>query len=129
MFPEIKHCVIADAVRAEDSGKLTVLGLLGITPDVAFSVATFDQPVVLTFLLFGGIGNGRFKVAVQVLDDSGHAPLPRTEPYEIDVQADKAARLIFGAPMVFRKFGLHRLTLFVNGAKEYETSFRLEPKR
>jgi len=51
-------------------GKLIILGYLGICPNVEIAVPRLDQPTVLTFLLGGSPGNGRYNASFEILDEA-----------------------------------------------------------
>src|SRR5688500_4518308 len=77
-FPPVKHCIVCDLVRNEEQGKLTILGFLGIVPDVAILALDIRQHLPLTFVLtLSGTPSGVNQVSMEITEAAGR-PIFRT---------------------------------------------------
>jgi hypothetical protein len=124
-FPEIKHCLICDAVRAEALGKLTMLGFYGVTPDVQINIKDFQQPLQVAFVLVGGIGEGRATVAFQFADARGQVLLATPVAESGPIEPGKRLLTGVGLSYVFPGPGRYFFRVLVDGRMHYQTSFEL----
>lgn len=119
--------MVCDDLRLEVAKKTSILGFLGIAPDIEILLQDFSQPLQrLSFLLLAGPGEGKFRVSVQLLDQDGRSIAPQPEePFEMPlIPAGKRSMFGFGfARVKFPRPGTYRLVLLVDGESHYETTF------
>jgi hypothetical protein len=124
-FPQIRACVVCEGVRPEVLGKYTLLGLLGLAPDVQINIANFALPVTLCFVFLGGEGSGSFHVAMRVTTPSG-ATLPGLSEGDGELAPGKPTSVVF---MQFQDVlpgpGRYTVVLAANGQDVYRTGFVL----
>lgn len=127
--PRVTHCLLCEGVRQELGRKTTILGFMGMSPDVRVRVTDFSIPTDLAFLLVGGGVSAPFRVEPRIIGPGGEI-----------VVANPSTPTIPGGPdyptlhlgMVFRgvKFpgpGVYRFQAnFNDGEYTYETKFQLE---
>ncbi|SRR6266571_2808092 len=124
-FPEIKYCLICDAVRAEALGKLTLLGFFGVTPDVQISIKDFRQPLQAAFVLVGGTGEGRAKVGFQFADARNQVLLATPEAEAGPIEPGKRLLTGVGISYTFPGPGRYSFRVIVDDRIHYQTSFEL----
>jgi hypothetical protein len=127
-FPEVRYCLIAEEVRQEPRGKLTVLGLFGVAPHVRILVKDFaDARLRLSFAFFGGSGSGSAELDLQIAEQSGGVvtKLPRLKT---DIPSgDYSSSLIFNLSGVkIPRPGVYEVRLSADGQIVFTTSFRVE---
>lgn len=129
-FPKIRACLIAEDTREERYRKITVLGLYGITPDVEIALQDITKPIPITFMLFGGPGEGKYRVRPRLVSEQG-VELIQVNPYEIEFPPGTSVgghNLMINIPVIkFPGRGLYRFILEIDGQSHYETSFRIRP--
>lgn len=129
-FPAINECLVCEFVRAEEGGKLSLLGFFGIAPNVEISVQNLDLPIPnLAFVFLG----------------AAYQPMSTDLPFEIQIRvSDPQDGLVFETPPVsltapspgnrttvaasignvrVRAAGRYRVSLLVNGQPQTERTF------
>jgi hypothetical protein len=129
-FPRIEHCVICEDVRREVGRKFTILGFLGIAPNVAIRVQDFAAPVErLAFLLIGVIeGSGKFKVTLRISDAHG-TPVAEIPQGEIALASEGRDRITIVASFPGIRLpgpGLYALTVASGQETAYTATFEAE---
>jgi hypothetical protein len=127
VFPQLDACVVCEDAREEKRRLLTLTGVYGIAPNVEILVRDFAKPITqLAFVLFGGPGQGQFKVSFRLLDPSGNALV--TSP-EVDAQllpGKTSTNLVFGlGNVVLPGPGTYTFQLLVNGNDQYRKTFQV----
>jgi hypothetical protein len=126
MSVQILHCLVCEGVRPEAGGASTLVGFLGVAPDVYIGTepgARIDQ---LTFLFLGktaAAGAYRFSVTIQApgeADPEVVGPIPTPGEMPKGAQFRLAAKV---RDIEFKQFGRHGITLFANDEKVYESLF------
>ena len=87
-FPEIQSCIVCEAIRQEEGGKLSILGFRGVLPNLELAVS--DKPKAFVLLLIvGPTQGGAFRLSTTLEDPAGNvvgspqnttltlAPIPR----------------------------------------------------
>ncbi len=76
--PQPKYCLVCDLLRPEQARKVTLLGFLGICPDVELKVLDFEKPLeAISFLVIcDAAGVGTFPAKVEIKDPAGKGLLP-----------------------------------------------------
>jgi hypothetical protein len=100
--PQLDTCVVCEIVRPELGGKLTMLGFMGVCPNVDVGSPKLDQPLVLSFVMSGGPGEGTFMATFDVIDVASDRVVAATGPLPCIALPD--ARNNF-APALFLVFG------------------------
>lgn len=79
-LPALRHCLVAEQVRAEVNGANTLIGFMGVSPHVAFTVKYFPIVMNLSVLLICESGGSAisYDLEVEILGPSGIA-FPRTK--------------------------------------------------
>lgn len=137
VFPQIRYCLVCEDVRPEADGKSTILGFLGISPDVELYLADFQSPVQrLAFLLISswpseGTGNFSADLTVRISDEQGALifELPTTKatlPGESPTKRFNVGISVYGAK--FTRPGKHYVTLLINGKQHFQGSFNVLPE-
>lgn len=127
-FPRINHVLMAEVIKPESDGKISMLGFLGVCPDVAIKVKDATRQLRLTFLLLGEEGIYPLaNVSFDLIDASGrfvlkgaslpNQPTPPAHPTKAYLVAD--LRATFGAPGVFA------LRMSVDGVEHHKARFEL----
>jgi hypothetical protein len=131
-FPRIQYCLVSDAVRPEEGGKASILGFLGIAPDVAVNVKSLAQPVTLafSFLTASGGGDGKpHQVEFEILDGSNKAVFPRHPmPSPIIAPAQGRNTVVVDLTTVYPSAGRYTINLYIDGPLHFNTSFALAEK-
>ncbi len=124
-FPEIKHCLIADSVRPEAFGKVTLLGFFGVAPDVSINVKNFANPLELGFLLLGGTGDAAGTIQFQLVDSNSQV-LVATPPGTVQMASDgKRMSSALGITHRYAGPGRYALRLVLDGKPHYDAWFEL----
>ncbi|SRR5258708_5404403 len=127
-FPSIRACLICEDVRQELGGKMSLMGLFGMSPHVEIVVQNFEQSFLrLFFVLITEGGQGHFQLSTRLLDSNGRdAITPLQSPIDI-AERNRTGVLALGfGPVKFPGPGEYRLVLeTTTGSTQYETSFRL----
>lgn len=87
-LPPFRLCIIAEQVRPEPDGKSTIIGFLGVAPEVVFSVPKFPSLMnVSAFVICGkSSDSSAIDIEVEVLGPAGilfprtKNTLPQTRP-------------------------------------------------
>lgn len=127
-FPKFKHCLICDNAREEVRGKVTLIGFLGVSPDVEILVP--DPPnggaLQLSFVFVGGAGGGTFPITYELFDVKQGVPLGKIDPGKpTDVVQGIRTTMILGLTGVYPHFGRYELRMFVAGKLEFAASFEI----
>ena len=119
-FPKIHSCLICEAVRGEEGGKLTLLGFLGMSPNVSFKVKTLAGALSLTFVLLGEKGDGHHEIAFELLgDDNRRIGQPMT-PFPLDLEPDKPTNIVLTVVTPLPHFGRFHVRLYVDSRVHFE---------
>jgi hypothetical protein len=129
-FPRVRHCIICDTVRQEIGNKSSILGFLGIAPDVAINIPSFKNALLnLTFFL--------------VVDAPGQKEIVKLSALLYDKDGNKAVEtpefefqfIPFGTTMNIAlglsnirptQPGKYRFTLKASGEQVYENLFTID---
>ena len=123
--PPIEITLIADVVRIEERGKLTILGFLGFSPDVEIAVSRFPGNLALAFVMFGGKATSSFDAAFEVVSSSGQPVIARTPPVEVALTVGKRVGINADTVGVYPGPGDYRIRLFVDDVLHHEAPFAL----
>jgi hypothetical protein len=127
--------LVCEDVRPEFGGKSTILGFLGIAPDVRIFLADFQSPVPrLAFLLIGwwpseGAGNFDVELAFRISDEQGELIFdfpPTKGTLQLETQRFNVGISVLGAK--FTHPGKYYATLLVNGNQHFQESFEVLPQ-
>jgi len=125
-FPEITHCLICDAVRFEERGKLSLLGLLGISPFVNIVVPSIENPIPLSFVMFGGPADGQsYTVEFDILSGDTKHSLAKQGGGAIKIPAGQRLGLISQVALRFPRPGDYGFRVTVDGRKHFDAPFKL----
>lgn len=133
LFPKNVQFILADAVRQEVGGKLTMLGLY--SGDVVLLNETLPPALPegaagmalagLTFLVRVLDGQGQFKYRVDLYGPKGEMLGQRMTEQILEMQPGTTASLIVPVqPFPIPEFGIYRIVLTLNG-RPYEFKFRV----
>ena len=124
-FPIIDACLLCDLVRPEALGKHSVLGYYGIAPYTQITIQNFAQPVGITFVFAGGPGDGHFRIDLRITAPNG--AIFDAPGFEGDLTEQTTGTNIFvGFLGVLPGPGEYTATLLVDGARQFQTRFRLQ---
>ncbi len=126
-FPKIDLCLICDAVRVEQGGKLSVLGLLGVAPHVQITVPTLDQALPLAFVMLGGPAVGPHTVTFQMADGEGHPIVEAPAPQSSVADPSRRSTILLQTALLYPGPGKYRLQVLGDGATspQFEAEFEL----
>jgi hypothetical protein len=126
-LPAIHTCLLCEEVRHEKGGKVSLLGVYGITPGVSILLKNQQDPVEkLFFVLWGGSGEGRFTLTAALVDEHDNPIIPSVElpPQSMNIPEGKVSLLALGIHKIsFPHIGRYRFRLKADGRLYYETSF------
>ena len=106
-------------------GKLTILGFLGISPNVDVAVQRLDQPTVLTFLILGGPGAGMSTISFDVFDQGEQRVVAAVPPGPLMVNPNTRTSVIASLVLTFGHPGTFSFRCYVDGAERFHASFRV----
>jgi hypothetical protein len=123
MIPKFDDCIVCEGIREELHGKMTLVGFLGICPNVDFGLQALDQPAIMMFMLFGGPGDGTYTGWIDILDEATGRVLAATAPAPFI--AKPTARTVIGAQVgaIFGHAGTFIIRLFVDGIERFRSTF------
>ena len=125
-FPEISYCLICDVARAEDRGKVSILGFLGIAPSVSVYIQNFALPVALSFVLITKQGKGRYSVSFDIVGSDEKPVVPETPREPTDVDSSQPQNfLMVGITATYPGPGRYAFRLRVDGQPIYNAPFEL----
>jgi len=134
-FPKFKYCLICDNARDENNGKVSLLGFLGVAPDVELFIGPPQPGVVnalsLSFVFIGGPGAGTFDVTYQLYDVAQQkvlATINTGQPTHIVPRVSATpgnTNFIVNAMMPVLHFGEFELRLLVSGQVTYTGRFKV----
>ena len=125
-FPPIHHTLICELAKAEGSGKLSALGMFGIAPSVTIGVLDLTKPVDLTFVLFGGSGDGHHDMSFEIVGPNGQPVFQAPPAIGVDVPPTRATvSLVMKVNPTFPAVGQYTIRLLVDGAVHYEERFEI----
>jgi hypothetical protein len=117
--------MVCDFVRPELNGKLIVLGLMGVCPNVEIGVPYLDQPIGLTFLLTGDPGDGVHTGHVAIFDEDDQRIIAESVEQTIILSPKSATTLAPAFFLVFGHPGLFSLRLYVQDQEHFRATFRV----
>jgi len=129
---QVKYCILCEDIHPEGYGRSTILGYYGLTPDVKMLIKEPDLPVTLrriTFFLILGEGEVKGTMSVSLQDEQGQPVIERSGvPVDIAAPPGKTTNIVLGPihNMQFPQYGKFTLVVKLDGAKFYETSFKVE---
>lgn len=137
-FPKLKHCLVCDNAREETRGKVTLLGFLGVSPDVeillpAPNVVGVIRPVQalqLSFVFVGGPGDGTHHVTYELYDvqkKTALGTIDTGQPITIPPPSVTGRRtnFIVNVLMPVPHFGAYELRLLVGGKLNFTGYFQI----
>ena len=123
--PEFEHCLVCEGLRQEVMGKLTLLGFVGICPNVDVGVPRLDLPIVLMFVVVGGRGEGEHHANFDVIDLSTQLPIAATAPGPLTFERKGRAMAAAHLPMTFGHEGEFAVRLFIDGEIRFTGQFHV----
>jgi hypothetical protein len=133
IYPKIVKFLLADAVRQEQGGKLTMLGLYSgdsvllndplpkVLPEGKQGLALPGLTIVATIC----DGQGHFDCSIHLFGPDGKERGKGANRLEVNKQKDASANLIFPMePFPINGFGIYRIVLQLN-KHEYEFKFNV----
>lgn len=135
-FPKFKYCLICDNARDEANGKITLLGFLGVAPDVELFIEppqSGREALSLSFVFIGGPGAGTFDVKYQLYDVDQKkvlATINTGQPTHIvpRVSAAGNTNFIVNVMMPVLHFGEYELRLLVSDQVTYTGRFKVSKR-
>lgn len=134
-FPKFKYCLICDNARDEANGKVTLLGFLGVAPDVEIFIGAPQPGVVnalqLSFVFIGGPGSGTFDVTYQLYDvvqQKVLATIATGQPTTIVPRVGPNignVNFLINVMMPVLHFGEYELRLLISGQVTYTGRFKV----
>lgn len=136
-FPKFKYCLIADNARDEANGKVTLLGFLGISPEVELFIGPPAAPpgvlnaLGLSFLFIGGPGSGTFDVTYELYDVDQKkvlATINTGQPTQLVPRVPTRpgnTNFVINVTMPVPHFGEYELRLLVSGQVTYTGRFKV----
>jgi hypothetical protein len=124
-FPHIDHCIICDSARPELGGKSTILGFLGIAPNVDIRVQDVGLPLGgITFFFVGGAGEGSGTLALEITDWSGK-PTISVPPQPVNVTRAERVNFPFvlSGLIKFPHAGRYVIRLLKDGNQIFKDTF------
>ena len=123
--PKVLACLIADAVRSETNGKLTLLGFCGITPNVTLGIKDINSPVQVAFIFSLERGNGRFALSCEISHERTSQVIVHTDPQSIAITPKDAPYLVFQYVVMIPATGTYRIRLLDGTRPHYTTTFEI----
>ena len=122
--PTFHTCIVCDLVRQELAGKLIILGYYGVCPTVDVSVSDLGQPTLLTFLVSGDAGEGKFSGMVGIFDESDQRLLASVS-LAITAQPNVMTVLAPTIVVVFGRPGAYSLRVLLDDTERFRGEFRI----
>jgi hypothetical protein len=112
-------------MRPEPLGKATLLGYLGVLPNVSFNVANLKIPVKLLTMIFSlSKGQGDFEIVPKLLDPSQTNLLPNEDPIKISLSPDYGINFAVSLQNVtFKQRGLYTSQILCGAEVLFAESF------
>lgn len=133
VYPKNIQFLLADAVRQEQGGKLTVLGLYSGDSVLLKDTLPKEVPDGMEGLALSGLtvvalvrdGQGAFDCTLQLFAPGGKALGKGVSKLKVDKQKEASTSLIFPIePFPIPDFGIYRIVLQL-GKHEYEFKFKV----
>ena len=125
-FPAINYCMVCESVRPEMGGKLSVLGLFGLTPVVDIGVLKLDQPLVLTVLFgFSPVTDAQAYNYSIVISNPDGSVLFQSSPTKVNTLPGKPGVIASTFASVPKTVGLRKIRVVVNGETKFESQFTI----
>lgn len=126
-FPRIKFCLICDQVREETRSKLSLLGFLGVSPDVDVFVADPSIGAIQLAFVFGGDGGiaGQYNILFQLFDVQQNTIMASVDPGPAPAIAKLRTNIVLNLLASFPHFGPYELRLLVDGKLHYTAEFKI----
>lgn len=123
----VSNCILCEDVRPEAGGrKATLVGFLGVLPNVEIYIADLKLPVRQIALLFMMNRGGTTRVGLRIIDPNGTNILPPSYEAGIPVDAHEGSNLVVGLQGVsFPVPGKYSVQLIVENAAMYESTFQV----
>jgi hypothetical protein len=130
-FPAINYCLVCETARPELGGKISLLGFVGLSPDVDLGVQRFGQPLLLTLVLgFGSVQDvGQlYNHEIHIINPDGSF-LARSPSSPINAERGRTGVIIFSTPLLPLGPGRRTIRVIVNGEQKFEGSLNLRLAR
>ncbi len=127
-FPRINYCLVCENFRQEILGKLSILGFMGITPNVDVGIGRLDQPFAVVFIIGFGIvedANQAYSYTGVILNPDGSTLFQNPQPVPINTMAGRGGIIIFPVMGIPRVVGLRTIRLIINGQMCFESQFMI----
>lgn len=124
-LPHFDACLVCDTIRPELNGKLIILGFLGVCPNVDIGIVHLDQPSIVTFLIYGGPGEGAFSATVSIVDESDGRTIAQTTSVGFTPSPITATTLAPSLLLTFGHAGDYSLRLLINEREHFRADFRV----
>lgn len=128
-FPQIQVCIVCEAIRQEEGGKLSILGFYGVLPGLELAAGRIPASLTVLFVL-GPTKGGTWEISSAIQNQKG----PATESQEGKVSLPPMRRdtgsfvsVTFGAVDLIEQ-GTYTFTLMVDGELAYEQRFLVLPQ-
>jgi hypothetical protein len=130
-FPEINYCLVCESARPELGGKISLLGFVGLTPNVDLGVQRFGQPMLLTLVFgFSPVADVAqlYNHEIHILNPDGSF-LVKSPASPINAERGKPGILLFSAGVLPLGPGRRSARVIVNGEQRFEGTFMIRIAR
>jgi hypothetical protein len=128
ILPRDEHVwfLVAQAIRSDGDGKMSLFGFLG-TERVVIASATLPAVLPVTFMFLLREGEGSFAADFSIRDPGGRV-VHREElpPAQKPLSTENHGIAVTMAPLVVSAFGTYRIILRLDG-KKYRRDFTIDP--
>jgi hypothetical protein len=124
---KVSHCLICDTIRPELHNKITILGFLGITPDIEIQLQDLNLPVdELSFVFMGSVNGsaGQTDLVFELFDANDARIFSTSQQHEMKPAA--RSNIIFDIRFLkFPRAGRYKVRLRVDSKPVYDTEFAI----
>jgi hypothetical protein len=113
--------MVAELLRDEGNGKVTVLGFMGTIPGLEMTVGNKALPSQFAVLIVVGTGpDAQYQVVVDVYDDQQQKVLTHSKLPAVTISPARQSLFAFQGLVPFSHVGDFRVRLWVNGVIFHE---------
>lgn len=126
-FPKVRSCITCDFVREETAGKLTLMGMSGVLPEVTLSIKDFSQIINITFVVATEPAETTANVPVSVEILKGNATvLAMTQVFVMDLERGRPALMAIQLATKYPSPGQYKFRIYADGTLAYGELFNLQ---
>jgi hypothetical protein len=129
-FPVIQACIICEAIRQEEGGKLSILGFYGVLPGLEIGAGRKSSPMTV-LLITGPTEGGTWQVSGTLQSPRGEMVVPPQEGELtlIPIRRDMGGFVaVFFNEVVIAKEGRYTFSFTVDGQLMYQERFLVLPR-